>query len=97
MVTVEEVILNTELFRKFVILISVHLFQYRIPSKLDLKSLEILSFINCLCFTSNIMMKHSVEYVCLFWYFQYMLLNSGCSANRMTHKATCDRIQGNGE
>lgn len=50
-----------------------------------------------LCFMSNIVIKHSVEYVYLSWYFQYMLLSSGCWVNCMTHNATCHRIQWNEE
>lgn len=46
-------------------------------------------------------MKHVhymfMKYVYWFWYLQYMLLDSGCSANDMAHNAARDRILGNGE
>lgn len=42
-------------------------------------------------------MRHCVEYVDLSRYVHYMLLNSGCSANRVTHSGTCATIQGNRE
>lgn len=46
---------------------------------------------------SDFGMRHCVEYVDLSRYVHYMLLNSGCSANRVTHGGTCATIQGNRE